>query len=118
MGFSVKPLTGGLVPVIIFGMDTMRKLRELFKAGWSLQVAPEVSAFGVIYATVVWSLKRSEIDSELDGPLASLPMISRVNLADPAGFDNEVSNLYARVFPISPDGLGDALPDDSPFLDL
>lgn len=95
--------------------DTAQKLRELFKAGWSLQVAPEPTAFGVIYASVVWSRQRDPIDATLDGALASLPLLQRVNLADPTGFSENVNAMYARVFPVSPFGdLDDVDDEDAP----
>lgn len=106
-------LTPRPVPVIFFSMDTAEKLRDLFRLGWSLQVAPELTAWGCIYATVVWSRKRDEIDETLDGPVAALPLLHRVNLADPNGFADEVAAMYERVFPISPFGdIGDDVGED------
>lgn len=80
----------------------MNKLAELFRVGWSLQVVPDASPFGVMSVTVVWSLQRSELDQTLDGPVASLPIVQRVNVGD---FCECVDSFYARVFPVSP--LGD-----------
>lgn len=103
------------IPVIIFGMDTAQLLADLFKRGWALQVSPEVSPFGVIYATMIWSLRRDPMEETLDGAEACLPIIQRVNLVEKDSFARFIRAFHGRIFPINP--LGD-LPVDSPFRDL
>ena len=89
---------------------TLKQLTELIRMGWSVQIVPEASAFGAVYASVVWSLKRDAVDEMLDGPIASLPMLQRVNLLSEGegSFAECVAELHARVFPVSPFGeIGD-----------
>lgn len=123
MALRFSGLTPPQIPVIIFGVDTLSQLVALFRAGWSVQVAPEPSPFGPVYATVVWSCARSEIERTIDGPIASLPMVQRVNLVSvgEGSFAGAVADLYARVYPVSPFGdigLGDDLPPDIPAAEL
>ncbi len=102
MPLKIHPLPNGARPVILLDMDALCQLVQLFRAGWSLQVAPEPGAWGHIYATVVWSRQRSEIEQTIDGAAASLPVLDRVELTDASSFSEMVARMYVRVFPISP----------------
>lgn len=100
-------------------MEFHDKLSELVKAGWSFQLVPDVSEWGVVYASVIWSLKRSALDETIDGPAASLPLLQQVNLVEGDGLAGNIERMFERVFPVPPAGdLPGANVEPSPWDDL
>lgn len=79
-------------------------LLELNRAGWAVQVVPQDARYGVSLLTLVWSLRRDELNTEIDGAIAALPIVIPDVPATREALHRCVGNLYARVFPISPYG--------------
>ncbi len=88
----------------------MIKLAELLRAGWRFQVVPEPLG-PTLYApraVVQFVRSRDEIDEILDGP--TFPVIDWISLWNfEADFGRVVDSMHARVFPISLDGMENAV---------
>ena len=116
---SIKRLTGGQVPVIYYSMDSLRKMLQLSKAGWRLEICPIGSncGFGFGRARLTWTMQRDDLNAVLDGnPLPIEQEIPLLGLEpDAVEFAAAVDEMFARVFPEFP---YDDLPPDSPFREL